>query len=197
MISASGGEFASCLVRVPTEVVKSRTQTGAYGVGTSSLTTAVNTLRYEGVRGFYRGFGITIAREIPFTSIQFPLYEWLKRTLSATYLGGRRPNSAEAAVCGSIAGGVSAALTTPLDVVKTRVMLEARKPGLDGKVESPSVLSFPRRLVQIATAEGVGALFSGWVPRTIAIGAGGAVFLGIYDFCVNIGREPVTEPRLA
>lgn len=189
MLSASGGEFVSCLIRVPTEVVKSRTQTGAYGAGSSSLTTAINTLRYEGVRGFYRGFGITIAREIPFTSIQFPLYEWLKRTLSTQYLEGRRPNSPEAAVCGSIAGGIAAALTTPLDVVKTRVMLEARQTADGRPAPSPSVLSFPRRLVQIATAEGPTALFRGWVPRTIAIGAGGAVFLGIYDFCVNIGRD--------
>lgn len=171
-------------------MVKSRTQTAAYGSG-SSWQTAVNTLKYEGVAGFYRGFGITIAREIPFTSIQFPLYEWLKRRYSAAYLSGRRPNSAEAAVCGSIAGAFSAAVTTPLDVVKTRVMLEAR--GADGVVKNPSVLSFPSRLVGIVSAEGVGALFSGWVPRTIAIGAGGAVFLGIYDFCVNLGRTDEIE----
>lgn len=32
--------------------------------------------------------------------------------------------SYEAAVCGSIAGGTAAAITTPLDVLKTRVMLD-------------------------------------------------------------------------
>lgn len=31
------------------------------------------------------------------------------------------------AICGAIAGGVSAAVTTPLDVVKTRIMLADKK----------------------------------------------------------------------
>jgi solute carrier family 25 S-adenosylmethionine transporter 26 len=54
----------ACLIRVPTEIVKSRTQTSAYGAGTSSLSSATNVLKYEGFRGFYRGFGITLAREV-------------------------------------------------------------------------------------------------------------------------------------
>jgi solute carrier family 25 S-adenosylmethionine transporter 26 len=107
-------------------VVKSRTQTSAYGEGRSSLHSALMTARNEGIRGFYRGFGITIARELPFTSIQFPLYEYLKSLLSRDFLSGRRPSPGEAAVCGSIAGGVAALTTTPLDVVKTRVMLELK-----------------------------------------------------------------------
>lgn len=198
MFAASGGEFVSCLIRVPTEVVKSRTQTGAYGAATSSWQTALNVMKHEGVRGFYRGFGITIARELPFTSIQFPLYEYLKRTLSTQYLDGKRPNSAEAAVCGMIAGGTAAALTTPLDVVKTRVMLEARGTLTPGtKPASPSILSFPPRFLNILRNEGPAALFSGWVPRTLHISAGGAVFLGIYDFVINFGRpDGPAEPEL-
>ncbi|KAL7425122.1 S-adenosylmethionine transporter [Cryptotrichosporon argae] len=199
MLSASGGEFISCLIRVPTEIVKSRTQTAAYGAGGSSVQSALNTFRFEGVRGFYRGFGITIAREIPFTSIQFPLYESLKSLLSAHYLGGRRPNPGEAAVCGSLAGGFAAALTTPLDVVKTRVMLEAKVATQATPREalpSPSIFSFLPRLLAILRFEGPAALFKGWVPRTLAISAGGAVFLGIYDFACNLGPENVpSEPE--
>lgn len=101
-------------------------QTSTYGsAAASSLAAFQLVLRTQGPRGLYQGFGITVMREIPFTSLQFPLYELLKHELSLRV--GRKPLYAhEAAVCGSIAGGVAAALTTPLDVLKTRVMLDLR-----------------------------------------------------------------------
>ncbi|KAK4688495.1 hypothetical protein P7C73_g1599, partial [Tremellales sp. Uapishka_1] len=219
VIGASGGELVSCLIRVPTEIVKSRTQTAAYGAGSSTANSFVNVLRNEGVRGFYRGYGITIAREvicfsllaylcvsfvlidvhcpqIPFTSIQFPLYEFLKTQLSTRYLDGARPSSYQAAGCGMFAGGVAAALTTPLDVVKTRVMLEAKTSSRTvapnsaiPATPSPSIFSLPPRLIAILRQEGPQALFAGWKPRTTAISLGGAVFLGVYDFFINVGRD--------
>ncbi|PPR03757.1 hypothetical protein CVT26_005797 [Gymnopilus dilepis] len=179
MISASVGEVAACLVRVPTEVIKTRTQTSSYGaLGGSSLAAARLVLANDGIRGFYRGFGITVMREIPFTSLQFPLYEFLKLQLSRKLR--RKPLYAhEAAMCGSIAGGVAAALTTPLDVLKTRVMLDLRNPS---KEQLPSLWT---RFRTIYTTEGPKALFSGVVPRTLWISAGGAVFLGVYEWAVH------------
>ena len=65
---------AACLIRVPTEVVKSRTQTSAYtdpNASTSSAnkareswTTARRVFEADGLRGFYRGFGSTVMREV-------------------------------------------------------------------------------------------------------------------------------------
>jgi len=70
------------------------------------------------------------------------MYEALKSQLSRRYLSGRRPSPGEAAVCGMIAGGTAAVATTPLDVVKTRVMLETlvrcRQSGVNGYVSNAS-----------------------------------------------------------
>lgn len=64
----------ACLIRVPSEVVKQRSQAG----GGTSLEVFRQTLQADGARGLYRGFLSTISREIPFSIIQFPIWELLK-----------------------------------------------------------------------------------------------------------------------
>ena len=55
----------ACLIRVPTEVIKTRSQTSTYGaLADSSLAAARLLWRTEGLKGFYRGFGITVMREV-------------------------------------------------------------------------------------------------------------------------------------
>ncbi|EIN13006.1 mitochondrial carrier [Punctularia strigosozonata HHB-11173 SS5] len=185
IIAASAGEVAACLIRVPTEVIKTRAQTSTYGtLAQGSYAAARMVLKTDGLKGLYRGFGTTVMREIPFTSIQFPLYEFFKARLSV-YVGRKPLLAHEAAACGSIAGGIAAALTTPLDVLKTRVMLDIRVSSvrLDPTKEKLPTLS--ARFRQIYVQEGVRTLFSGVIPRTLWISAGGAVFLGVYEWTVN------------
>merc|ERR1712179_308383 len=87
----------------------------------SAILVISDTIRQEGLRGVYRGYFSTVAREIPFSFIQFPLWELSKKTWSN--FQGHYVDSWQSALCGAAAGGVSAAITTPLDVAKTRIML--------------------------------------------------------------------------
>ena len=66
----------------------------------------------NGVKGLYVGYGSLVLWEIPFSGIQFPLYEFLKsKTKPKTFL--------ENGLNGSIAGAVAGFLVTPIDVLKT------------------------------------------------------------------------------
>ncbi|KAK4980868.1 S-adenosylmethionine transporter [Elasticomyces elasticus] len=191
MLAASLGEIAACAVRVPTEVVKQRAQAKQHP---SSLTALTSILAQRKTHGFltvwrelYRGWSITIMREVPFTVIQFPLWEgmksWARRRRQSEVVvrehgrivreGDSEVGAVESAIFGSLSGAVAACLTTPLDVLKTRMMLSKTS----------------QRLVpltaKIMREEGTKAFFAGVGPRIMWISAGGAVFLGSYQWASN------------
>ena len=222
MLSASLAETAACLIRVPTEVIKSRQQTLSYGEKVSTFQAFLAVGKEAGVRGYYRGFASTVGREIPFTCIQFPLYEHFKSTFaqrrrrqlsnplstssSSTSSRGQIPGS-EVALAGSTAGAIAAALTTPLDVAKTRIMLyrEGKPPVVPSSASSSSapVTLGPgvnRKILptlrHILANEGPGALFSGIVPRTLWIGLGGAVFLGTFELGLSMLEPQLKTPSI-
>ncbi|KAI1412446.1 mitochondrial carrier [Hypoxylon sp. FL1857] len=179
MVAASLGEVAACAVRVPTEVVKQRAQAGLHGGSSAAALGAIlsqyKSIGFTGVwRELYRGWGITVMREVPFTVIQFPLWEALKGWGRRRKGGGNVEVSAgESALYGSVSGAVAAGITTPLDVLKTRVMLSK---------ERERVFTVLKDLLR---NHGIRPFFAGIGPRVMWISAGGAIFLGSYQWAVN------------
>lgn len=169
MVAGAMGETCACLLRVPTENVKQKMQAGVYKKTGEALR---GIMAGQGVAGFWTGYGTTVAREIPFSMIQFPLWEGSKARLSASLDRPLWPW--ESAACGSASGAFAAAVTTPLDVVKTRLMLGA---DAGGKPYHGMVQTFKR----IHAEEGAAKLLSGIVPRVFWIGIGGFVFFGAYE----------------
>lgn len=176
MTAASIGEVAACAVRVPTEVVKQRAQALQAHSSWGALRQILGQRTQIGARGvwqeLYRGWSITVMREVPFTVIQFPMWEglkeWRRRTAAKEKIEGW-----ESGLAGSISGAVAAGVTTPLDVLKTRLML-AR--------ERVSAVVLVRRILR---ESGPGAFFKGIGPRILWIGAGGWIFLGSYQWGAN------------
>lgn len=171
MIAAAFAEIVACIVRVPVEVVKQRAQANR---NMTSIRALKLTLTQESLLGLYRGYFSTVFREVPFSLVQFPLWELLMEHLANRKGERRKIEFWEASLCGAIAGGVSAALTTPLDVAKTRIMLAERNSTLaQGNVATA--------LKQVWMEKGFKGLFAGLAPRVMWISMGGAIFLGVYD----------------
>ncbi|KAH0495495.1 hypothetical protein TgHK011_009042 [Trichoderma gracile] len=78
MLASSLGEVAACSVRVPTEVVKQRAQAGHHGGSSARALAHILRSGSSGPGGqrslvavwreLYRGWGITVFREVPFTA---------------------------------------------------------------------------------------------------------------------------------
>lgn len=77
---------------------------------------------------------------------------------------------------GGLAGGLAAAATNPLDVVKTRLQLE----GLESATRYNTSAVFPV-LSKIVQDEGISALFRGWQPRVLFHIPSAAICWGVYE----------------
>jgi solute carrier family 25 aspartate/glutamate transporter 12/13 len=83
-------------------------------------------VRNLGLVGLYKGASACLLRDVPFSAIYFPTYNHLKRD----YFGESQTNKLgvlQLLTAGAIAGMPAAYLTTPCDVIKTRLQVEARK----------------------------------------------------------------------
>lgn len=177
VLAASAGEFFACLIRVPTENVKQLAQAGVNGG--SSMKCAKFVLESEGAKGLFRGFFTTLARDVPFSVIQFPVYELLKNW------AGENASPGALAICGAIAGSIGGALTSPTDVAKTRLMLRVDRHGVkyDGMLNT---------ILRVYREEGMRALFSGAGTRIVWISLGGFVFFGTYEWA----QESLTKHQI-
>ncbi|KAK6734397.1 hypothetical protein RB195_017902 [Necator americanus] len=98
----------------PAEVVKQRMQMQFSPYG-SSLECVRCIYQREGMAAFYRSYTTQIAMGIPFQSIHFMTYEFWQHVLNP----GHKYDPQSHLIAGGMAGGLAAAVTTPLDCVKT------------------------------------------------------------------------------
>jgi len=211
-------------LRNPSEVIKTRLQVGAEGYyegmstvdafrlavsgsggggGGGNSTTPKNAM--GGMAELYLGYGENIAYAYPADIIKFGVYEYL------TGLGGggmknkggtqRRTNvavvsPADGAIYGALSTAISQFVTTPLDVLRNRIMAEvvssssssAADDDDDDDEDDAGVVvvvartpSYVDRLACIAREEGVGALFAGSAPRVAKALLSGAIQFATYE----------------
>jgi len=139
-------------------VIKQRMQVHG-SVYPSIISCAQSVYRSEGFRAFYVSYPTTLAMTVPFTATQFTAYESLSRAMNPS----KQYDPITHCVAGGLAGGIGAAVTTPLDVIKT--LLQTR-----GTVSDPEIRNC-KGLIEAASIikrrEGYTGFWRGLRPRII------------------------------
>ncbi|ORY87968.1 mitochondrial carrier domain-containing protein [Protomyces lactucae-debilis] len=181
-------EALSCAVLAPAEIVKQRAQVAsgqhAGGGGQHANQTSREILKEliqgRDMKGLWQGYLGLLLRNVPVTAIQFTLYEAAKKAYKHRQ-GKKKLMAWESGLCAGASGSIAAAVTTPLDVIKTKVMLNQKG---DEQITMWKVAKDTVR------QEGAKALFKGLYLRIIWTSMGLSLYLGSYEAMKNYLDEP-------
>lgn len=145
---------------------------------------AVKALWKEGgLLGFFRGNGLNVVKVAPESAIRFYTYEMLKDVIGHINSEDKADIGASGRlVAGGAAGAVAQAAIYPLDLVKTRLQVEA------GKVPSLGALSR-----DILVNEGPRAFYRGLVPSVLGIIPYAGIDLAVYETLKDMSKKYILK----
>jgi hypothetical protein len=162
----------------PFDVIKQRMQMHG-STYTSLIDCATKVFRSEGLRAFYVSYPTTLTMTVPFTALQFTAYESLTKFMQRKRgsLGAGSYDPLTHCTAGGLAGGVAAAATTPLDVIKT--LLQTRGTSTDMEIRHARGL-FPAAGI-IWRREGAKGFFRGMNARIVTAAPSTAICWSAYE----------------
>lgn len=115
--------------------------------------------RTFGLLSLWRGNSATMARIIPYASIQFASHEQWKHVLGVVTHEERKAKPALSFLAGSLAGVVSTTCTYPLDLARARMAVTHKE----------MYNSLSQVFLKIVRTEGYSSLFRGYTPTVLGI----------------------------
>ncbi|KAF3319984.1 solute carrier family 25 member 44-like protein [Carex littledalei] len=158
----------------PAVVLKTHLQVPQHSQQPRPLLTAAQILRTDGPRGFYRGFGTSLAGTVPARALYMAALESTKSAVGTAALRLGLPEPV-ASTTASAAAGVNAAIAaqlvwTPVDVISQRLMIHKHKylGGVDA-------------LKKIIKYEGLNGLYRGFGVSILTYAPSNAVWWASYS----------------
>lgn len=178
LASASAGIFARFPCH-PLDTAKARLQAQQPSFSNapryrSVLQTLLKTFKNEGVRGLYRGFGITALGSAPATCLYLTSYDQASHhlTTASAFLG--RNDFVAHFLAGMIAEAFSCVLWVPIDVVKERLQIQEK--GGVGNYRGSS-----HALTTIFRTEGLSGIYRGYAATLASFGPYSAFYFAFYE----------------
>lgn len=167
-LCAAGAMLACSVVLVPGEVLKTKLQGG---VVSSLLGGVKQILKEEGFGGLFAGYVATLVRDIPYTMLELGLYENIK-TIFRQIRSKTDLDQKDELAAAAITGGISSFLTTPLDVIKTKLMMQSAAEGS----------GFMNMFLSVYKEKGISGLYVGSLARVSWLLPFTTIYLGVYEF---------------
>mmetsp|Transcript_9317 Transcript_9317/g.34474 ORF Transcript_9317/g.34474 Transcript_9317/m.34474 type:complete len:320 (-) Transcript_9317:1656-2615(-) len=171
LIGASARTLAGT-VTCPILVVKTRFEFSAKDDALrtkSTFGTLKHIYQMEGMRGLFKGWSPTIARDVPYAGLFLVFYSQMKHLILTAAPSLHEHDSWVTLPSGAVAGGMSTILTHPFDVVRTRMQLN---PKANGVIPTFSYL---------VREEGVSSLLRGVTSRVVKRSASSALSWALYE----------------
>lgn len=140
----------------------------------SVFTCAKVVYRKEGLNAFYVSYPTTLMMTVPFTAVQFTVYEELKKVLNPSGIYSPTTHM----IAGGLAGGVAAGVTTPLDVAKT--LLQTRGSSGDAEIRNTKGMADAFRIIW--QRDGAKGFARGLSPRVLTFMPSNALCWLSYEF---------------
>ncbi|CEP20914.1 MRS4 [Cyberlindnera jadinii] len=157
-LAGSSATIAADALMNPFDTVKQRMQLGNSELSMFKLSKQM--YQNEGLACFYYSYPTTVAMNVPFAALNFVIYETSTKLMNPT-------NDYDPIVhclCGGISGATAAALTTPMDCIKT--VLQVRGVSKDPRLQKVDTLSKAARAIY--EIHGWKGFTRGLRPRVIA-----------------------------
>ncbi|XP_073006402.1 uncharacterized protein [Typha latifolia] len=182
-IAGMSASLCSQSVFVPIDVVSQKLMVQGYSGHAKyngGLDVVRKILKAEGIRGLYRGFGLSVMTYSPSSAVWWASYGSSQRIIWRL-LGHSRDSEdvpsqwkivGVQATGGVIAGAVASCITTPIDTIKTRLQV------MDNQKRQTA-----REVVQRLIAEdGWKGLYRGLGPRFFSMSAWGTTMIVAYEY---------------
>ncbi|UPX19162.1 Fe(2+) transporter, variant 2 [Ascochyta rabiei] len=186
--SGAAATITSDALMNPFDVIKQRMQLHG-SIYTSVSHCARDVFRKEGIGAFYVSYPTTLCMTVPFTALQFMSYESISKVMNPT----GRYDPYTHCFAGGLAGGFAAALTTPLDVIKT--LLQTRGSARDVELRTVSGLLQAAKIIH--QREGYKGYFRGLKPRIITTMPSTAICWSAYEMAKAFFIARSTNPNTA
>ncbi|KAH8483521.1 hypothetical protein H0E87_028068 [Populus deltoides] len=193
-IAGMSASLCSQAVFVPIDVISQKLMVQGYSGHekyNGGLDVARKIIRTDGIRGFYRGFGLSVMTYSPSSAVWWASYGSSQRVIwrllgQGTDREGAAPSESTImlvqATGGIIAGATASCITTPLDTIKTRL-----------QVMSLERRSSARQVVKsLIKDDGWTGFYRGLGPRFFSMSAWGTTMILAYEY-LSMGSFSFTD----